>query len=243
MVEQSSSNWSSWASYYTDSWKESRKKLSDEEKIALYDILDEIIKYPDANSGRIEMMTDDNCKRIYKHPLPEIQITYEINPEHGRLTFLHVISNRVQVPKLLFISYSHIDHKWLEEINKFLKPLERKGVIKIWNDQDMKSGTKWRDEIQHSLEIAQVAVLLVTQAFIASDFIRNKEIPELFRKARQNRCQIFWIPVSFSTVSDTEIEGYLAACDPNHPLDSLPKSKRDKVLTEIYNKIKTALDQ
>jgi internalin A len=86
--------------------------------------------------------------------------------------------------KTIFISYSHADKKWLSELRKFLKPLERTNQVSLWDDSIIQPGDTWKDEISRALANAKVALLLVTQDFIASDLIHLKELPPLLEGAK-----------------------------------------------------------
>jgi internalin A len=77
----------------------------------------------------------------------------------------------------IFISYSHKDQKWLEELQVHLKPLIREQDIDIWDDTRLKVGVRWREEIRGAIQRAKAAVLLISPNFMASDFIAQSELP------------------------------------------------------------------
>ena len=142
----------------------------------------------------------------------------------------------------VFISYSHQDTELFDELKVWLKPLERKGKLKVWDDTQIEAGQIWRQEIEKGLASAKIAVLLVSPHFIASDFIYKDELPPLLDAAEREGLIIFWIPISFSPYEDTEIEKYRAAYSPNTPLDTLDSPQRNEAWNEIYQKIKVACE-
>jgi tetratricopeptide (TPR) repeat protein len=144
---------------------------------------------------------------------------------------------------LTFISYSHIDHLWLDKLQVTLKPLVRKGSVTLWADTQIRPGDQWRDEIQRALSSAKVAVLLVSRNFLASDFIAKHELPPLLKKAKAGGLTVLWVHLSASLYEETEIESYQAAHDIAKPLDSLSESEQAKVLVEIARRIRDAVAQ
>ena len=77
-----------------------------------------------------------------------------------------------------FVSYSHKDSIWLEELRPHLGSLAReKGFASsFWDDTKIKAGTGWQVEIYDALNAAKVAILLISKHFLESDFITTNEI-------------------------------------------------------------------
>lgn len=140
----------------------------------------------------------------------------------------------------VFISYSHKDRKWLDEFTIMLTPLVRKGTVTPWDDTQISSGAKWRKEIDKALGLAKVAVLLVSDDFLASDFITTVELPKLLRVAQRDGLTILWVAVWPSLYRLTPIAEYQAANDPERPLAGFPRVKRKEELRKICEKIDQA---
>ncbi|HEV7746154.1 MAG TPA: toll/interleukin-1 receptor domain-containing protein [Pyrinomonadaceae bacterium] len=140
----------------------------------------------------------------------------------------------------IFLSYSHKDRKWLDMLNTVLKPLTRDKKISIWDDTMINSGDQWRDEIKKALDSSDVAVLLVSPDFLASDFIAEHELPPLLDAASKDGLRILWIAVRDSLYKETPLVRYQAANDPSRPLAGLRGAVRDSELVRICMKIKSA---
>jgi hypothetical protein len=60
--------------------------------------------------------------------------------------------------------------------------------------------------------------------------------------AATNRgCVIFWVAVSSSTIADSPLAKFQGAISPSSPLDLMSVPEQNKVLTEIYQKMKAAV--
>src|SRR5262249_22845059 len=145
---------------------------------------------------------------------------------------------RIRHPRAgIFISYSHLDDKWLNLLFRHLAFLQQQGV-EIWTDREIDPGDRWRAEIEDALATARVAVLLVTPAFLASPFIQNNELPALLRAAESEGLVIFWIPVEPSSYKQYEISDFQAAhTPPDKALSTLPSAKRNEALVAIASKL------
>ena len=86
-------------------------------------------------------------------------------------------------------------------------------------------------------------MLLVTRAFLASDFIAENELPPLLEAAKTEGLTIFWIAVGFSLYEETEIADYQAANNPSRPLNSLSESDADFELVKIAKAVDAVLDR
>jgi internalin A len=139
------------------------------------------------------------------------------------------------------ISYCHRDKPWLIQLQDHLKPVVQYDAVKVWDDTLIEPGQKWRSEIQRVLANAKVAVLLVTPAFLASDFITQNELPPLLDAACQTGLKVLWIPVKPSSVEKTPIAEYQAVLNPKKPLIGLQEHDRDAAFVTIAEKISMAL--
>jgi hypothetical protein len=94
---------------------------------------------------------------------------------------------------VVFISYSHKDKEWMERlVVKFAVP-KRLGLCNVWTDQQIPAGEDWDAKIDEILRNARVAVILVSDNFLASDFILDKEVPRLLERREKGSLHI--IPV------------------------------------------------
>ena len=142
----------------------------------------------------------------------------------------------------VFISYSHKDEKWLDEIRTHLKPHMRGEKFFLWDDQQIEAGSKWSEAISNALDTARVAVLLVSPDFLASNYIMSVELPRMIERAETDNLTILWIPIRESAYGTTELSNYQAAFPPSEPLATLSKPKRDSAFTEIAATVARAVD-
>jgi hypothetical protein len=207
----------------------------------LLDVVDALADNPDAFPGRVSRISQDGRMRLYKHPSPPLEVTFEVDEPRRVLYLQHFVAPKVSVTRPVFISYSHKDAEWLEKLKQFLRPLEDKNLIRVWDDTEIRPGAEWLAEIGNALGAARVAVFLVTQDFLNSPFIQTKELPALMEAATNKGCLIFWIAVKASTFADSPLAKFQGAISPNKPLASMTDGEQAELLVEVYNKMKAAV--
>ena len=137
----------------------------------------------------------------------------------------------------IFVSYSHKDVKLFNEFKTMMAPALQQGLVDLWDDKKIPPGALWKPEIEKALNSARIAVLLVSQNFLASHFIAEHELAPLLTAARDEGVSIFWIYLSSCLFEKTEIASYQAAHDVSRPLDRLSKPQRQAVLSEACAKL------
>jgi len=139
----------------------------------------------------------------------------------------------------VFVSYSHKDTEYKDELEPFLKMLKNTTNIEWWDDSKIKSGEQWRDEINKALSKAKVAVLMISANFFASDFIIEEELPDILEAADEKGTTILWVLVSTCSYKGTAVEKYQAMNDPKIPLARLKEEEdRNEVYTKVVDRIK-----
>lgn len=144
----------------------------------------------------------------------------------------------------VFVSYSHADATWLERLQVHLKPLERQGLVELWADTRIATGDIWRAEIEQAMTSAQVAVLLVSADFLASDFIAANELPPLLQRAEDDGLAIMPLILSPCLFEQTPSISCFQAVNPaSQPLSGMSRARRDKVFVKLSLDIVAALQR
>jgi len=169
-------------------------------------------------------------------------------------------------PRLpVFVSYAHEDNegkeakeRWLDRLLQMLKPLKLNDQVCAWSDKDIQPGRNWKEAIEFQLrEYAKAAVLLVSPAFLASDFIRNGELPVLLKRSEDEGLTV--IPVILRSCLFEEakfrypdhevgpqtvsLSVFQAINSPKRPLVSMTEGEQDEVLKAIGLQLKNIFER
>jgi hypothetical protein len=141
----------------------------------------------------------------------------------------------------IFISYSQRDDHWRRKLQTHLKPWFQDSDIVAWDDRSILPGDDCEQAIATALDQAQVAVLLVSPDFLASEFIMRKEFPKILAASQAGTAKLLWIPIRASGYEANELQKFQALSPPEFPLASLGEAECDKRLAEIAIRISEAI--
>lgn len=137
-----------------------------------------------------------------------------------------------------FISYSHKDKEWLNRLCVSLKASLGDSEIIAWDDRSIEKGRRWDEEIREAIADSCLAILLVTDDFLASDYITQSELPLIMAAAKEGKLTVLWVAVRPSSVKlRSDISQLEAANDPARPLSVLPSADVDSVMVQICDSI------
>jgi internalin A len=95
----------------------------------------------------------------------------------------------------VFISYSHKDAAYLDQLKAALVPYERTGELKLWTDHQIEAGQTWEAEIHAYLGGAVIVILLLSNDFLASDYVIEQELPRAVERHSVGYCVVVPIVV------------------------------------------------
>ncbi len=155
--------------------------------------------------------TLDNYLHKLKHPdLEPVQTLLPITKAE-----LPKVKVKQPIKSKIFISYAHYDVKYLEQLSIHLKAMAFDVNIEAWDDRRLRSSNNWYNEIIKALNEASDIILLVSAAFLASDFIRRKELPLALNSAQTKGVRIH--SVILSPCRFTKVKSIAAFQSPNNP--------------------------
>lgn len=141
----------------------------------------------------------------------------------------------------IFISYARKDEAFRAQLLVFLTGMQRRGLIAPWHDRLIEGGSDWRADIRRELETCDLALLLVSAEFLASEFIHSEELTYLLKRRQEQGIRVVPLILRACPWRNEEI-GSLAVLPQNgKPLITfdLENGERDQAWTDICEQIET----
>ena len=144
----------------------------------------------------------------------------------------------------IFLSYSHKDETYFNDLETHLSPLKRGANIETWHDRKISPGEEWQKERNDQLNLADIILLLVSADFIASDFCFCTELEQARTRheAREARLiPIFLRPIDLDALCDTPIQKLQGLPDPKKPISKW--NDREEAYLEVVKGIRKVVNE
>jgi hypothetical protein len=148
----------------------------------------------------------------------------------------------------VFVSYAREDKKWLDRDYRFnlipflSESLKRQNVV-FWFDKDLRPGDEFRNHIEAEIDHSQIALLIVSQAFLNSEFIEKYEMTRIVNRAKMGQMIIVPVLVEPCDWSEYPVLADRQMVPGSMPLIDFTESdpKWAKVKAEILDGLKTQI--
>jgi hypothetical protein len=160
--------------------------------------------------------------------------------ERWEHTWILEESDEVKSPLKVFVSYSHKDEAFKDELLTMLAGLQRRGIVDTWQDTRIEGGDEWYQLIQEAINNCDLALVLVSPDYIASRFIQEEEQPRLLMRRQEIQLRVIPIIIRPCTWQAEPVLKDLQAL-PKHGKPvitfSIEDGSRDQVWTDIANAV------
>jgi len=166
----------------------------------------------------------------------------------------------------IFISYSHKDRKgdqreidYVSEFLEFVKPFQRKNMLLVFQDTDIKPGQEWHSKIQQAIQATKVAVFIISQQYLNSPYIREHELIPLLEAA--SREEVVVIPLFLSDsgvgleinsipipqpdgrIKQVSLKDYQGFNEPDDPLNRMSQGGRELIYTNASERLEQLMQE
>ena len=146
------------------------------------------------------------------------------------------MSEPAKNPLKLFYCYAHEDKVLRDTLDSHLSLLKRQKLIEIWYDGKISVGTEWEQEIDKHLRSADIVLLLVSAAFLASDYCYGKEMARALERHKEGTARVvpiilrpvYWEDAPFSKlqVLPSEAKPVTRWINPDDAYEDIARSLR-----------------
>ncbi|NHH85339.1 TIR domain-containing protein [Cobetia sp. MB87] len=124
------------------------------------------------------------------------------------------------MPSKVFISYSHKDEKFKDELVEHISGLVRNGDITEWNDRKIIPASDWSAEISSQLLDSDLILFLVSSSFLSSDYCIDIEASKAIEMHDAGQAQLIPIIVRSTDWSSSPIAKFQGLPKDAKPIDT-----------------------
>ena len=137
----------------------------------------------------------------------------------------------------IFIAYCFPEKRWLDRVQAALEPFAGEGRCLVWDERKMISGIAWKTELPEVLATTKVAMMIVSDLFLESDFITRAKLPALLEKERESGLEICWVLAGQCLFELAGLKESDAGNRVGSAFDGLGLAQRDAAVAEIAKKV------
>ncbi len=147
-----------------------------------------------------------------------------------------------QTPALrVFCGYAHEDNVLFQQLKTALAVLIRQDAVSVWHYSGLLPGAQWESEIEQELNTADIILLLISPAFMASDYCWSKEMQWAIARHSTGEARVIPILLKPTPGWETTPLGALQALPTNaKPITTW--NSRDKALIDVVNGLRRAIE-
>ena len=136
----------------------------------------------------------------------------------------------------IFIAYCFPEKRWLDRVQAALEPFAE-GRCVVWDERKLNSGITWKTELPEVLATTKVAMMIVSDLFLDSDFIARAKLPALLEKERESGLEICWVLAGQCLFELAGLKESDAGNKVGSAFDGLGLAQRDAAVAEIAKKV------
>lgn len=141
----------------------------------------------------------------------------------------------------VFFSYSHEDETLRDQLEQQLAILKRQQVIATWHDRRITAGEVIDHAISGNLETADIILLLVSSAFIASDYCYDREMQRAMQRHEAGEAVVIPVILRPCDWHGAPFGKLLATPTDGKPVTQWPD--RDTAFLEVTKAIRVAAEK
>ncbi|MCA9499704.1 MAG: toll/interleukin-1 receptor domain-containing protein [Nitrospirales bacterium] len=152
----------------------------------------------------------------------------------------------------VFVSYARANR---DLATRFLKKFKEQAApskqyhYTFWRDNDILVGEKWHEEIQYALGECDVGLVLLSPAFLGSQYIQNNELPNFVKSGRKSLIPVMLQPIDLERHDLKGLQQtHIFRLD--RPRFASPKAygecsgaHRDQFALEVFRQVEARLDK